>query len=123
MLSHNCKTLFILIALLATAAIDTRAQSNPAAEPSPARKEAMSVERGERVGVNASDAAPLTLHQAIRLALENNNDIQASRIDVEKAEHSLTASRGAYDPLLFSETYFERSSTAVTSFSAALRAR
>lgn len=70
----------------------------------------------ERVGVNPSDAQPLTLNEAIRLALENNNDIQASRIDVEKAEHNLTASRGAYDPTLFSESYFERSSTAVTSF-------
>lgn len=102
MLSHNCKTLLILIALLATTAIDTRAQQ----ETSPL----------ERVGVDTTDAKPLTLHQAIRLALENNNDIQASRIEVEKAEHNLTGSRGAYDPLLFSETYFERSSTAVTSF-------
>ena len=70
----------------------------------------------ERVGVTPSDAQPLTLNEAIRLALENNNDIQASRIDVEKAEHNLTASRGAYDPLLFSESYFERTSTPVTSF-------
>jgi HAE1 family hydrophobic/amphiphilic exporter-1 len=105
MLSHNFKTLLIIIALLATIAIETRAQ-----------KETTPIERGERVGVNATDTTALTLNQAIRLALENNNDIQASRIDVEKAEHNLTASRGAYDPLLFSETYFERSSTAVTSF-------
>ena len=101
MLSHNYKLLLILLVLLGTAAIDTRAQSGATTE---------------RVGVNPSDATPLTLNQAIRFALENNNDIQASRIDVEKAEHNLTASRGAYDPLLFSETYFERSSTAVTSF-------
>lgn len=101
MLTHNFIRLFILVALLATAAINLRAQAPPTAE---------------RVGVNASDTTPLTLFQAIRLALENNNDINASRIDVEKAEHNLTASRGAYDPLLFSETYFERSSTAVTSF-------
>ena len=103
MLSHNFKLLFILIAILTTAAATTtvtRAQSGT----------------GERVGVNGSDATPLTLNKAIRLALENNNDIQASRIDVEKAEYNLTASRGAYDPQLFSETYFERSSTAVTSF-------
>ena len=102
MLSQTFKLLLILITLVATTAIDARAQ-----------QEAQPI---ERVGVNASDAKPLTLHQAIRLALENNNDIQASRIDVEKAEHNLTATRGAYDPQLFSETYFERSSTAVTSF-------
>lgn len=102
MLSQTFKLLFILITLLATTAIETRAQ-----------KETQPI---ERVGVDARDATPLTLNEAIRLALQNNNDIQASRIDVEKAEHNLTASRGAYDPLMFSETYFERSSTAVTSF-------
>jgi HAE1 family hydrophobic/amphiphilic exporter-1 len=70
----------------------------------------------ERVGVNDGDALPLSLNEAIRLALENNNDIRASRIDVEMAEHDLTASRGAYDPKLFSESYFERQSIPVASF-------
>src|ERR1041384_2935735 len=70
----------------------------------------------ERVGVESADAMPLSLNEAIKLALENNNDIRTSRIDVEKAEYKLTASRGAYDPQLFSETYFERSSTPVGSF-------
>jgi HAE1 family hydrophobic/amphiphilic exporter-1 len=70
----------------------------------------------ERVGVNDGDALPLSLNEAIRLALENNNDIHASRIDVEMAEHDLTASRGAYDPKLFSESYFERQSIPVASF-------
>lgn len=70
----------------------------------------------ERVGVNDSDALPLSLNEAIRLALENNNDIRASRIDVEMAEHNLTASRGAYDPKLFSESYFERTSLPIASF-------
>jgi HAE1 family hydrophobic/amphiphilic exporter-1 len=70
----------------------------------------------ERVGVNDGDALPLSLNEAIRLALENNNDINASRIDVEMAEHDLTASRGAYDPKLFSESYFQRQSIPVASF-------
>ena len=70
----------------------------------------------ERVGVENADALPLSLSDAIRFALENNNDIRTSRIDVEKAEHNLTARRGAYDPQLFSESYFERSSTPVASF-------
>jgi outer membrane protein len=70
----------------------------------------------ERVGVNDGEALPLSLNEAIRLALENNNDIRTSRIDVEMAEHDLTASRGAYDPKLFSESYFERTSIPVASF-------
>lgn len=70
----------------------------------------------ERVGVNDAEALPLTLNEAIRFALENNNDIRASRIDVEKAEFELTGRNGAYDPTLFSESYFERTSIPVASF-------
>src|SRR5215813_1051418 len=70
----------------------------------------------ERVGVESANAMPLSLNEAIRLALENNNDIRTSRIDVEKAEYNLTASRGAYDPKLFSESYFQRSSIPIASF-------
>ena len=69
----------------------------------------------ERIGVEAADALPLSLNEAIRLALENNNDIRTSRID-EKAEYNLTATRGAYDPKLFAEAYFERTSTPIASF-------
>ena len=95
--------LFLILLLLAANLVIAQAQTkDPVAQ--------------DRVGVAPSEAQPLTLNEAIRLALENNNDIQASRIDVEKAEHNLTASRGAYDPLLFSESYFERTSTPVTSF-------
>ncbi|MET0647267.1 MAG: TolC family protein [Pyrinomonadaceae bacterium] len=70
----------------------------------------------ERVGVEAGEPQALTLDEAIRLALEHNNDIEATRIDVTVAEHDLTAARGAYDPRLTSETYFERSETPVASF-------
>ncbi|HEU4510042.1 MAG TPA: TolC family protein [Pyrinomonadaceae bacterium] len=98
------KLFLITVAFVATTSINAHAQSND--KPlSP-----------ERVGVETADALPLTLHEALRLALENNNDIRTSRIDVEKAEHSLTARRGAYDPQIFSETYFERSSLPVASF-------
>ena len=70
----------------------------------------------ERVGVEAGEPLSLTLDEAVRLALENNNDIEATRIDVTVAEHELTAARGAYDLRLTSETYFERSETPVASF-------
>src|SRR3712207_5495596 len=35
----------------------------------------------ERVGVDAGEPLALTLEDAVRLALENNNDIEATRID------------------------------------------
>ncbi|HEV7893214.1 MAG TPA: TolC family protein [Pyrinomonadaceae bacterium] len=70
----------------------------------------------ERIGVEVGEPLALTLGEAIRLALENNNDIEATRIDVTVAEHELTAARGAYDLRFTSETYFERSETPVASF-------
>src|SRR5689334_22398474 len=36
----------------------------------------------ERIGVDVGEPLALTLDEAIRLALENNNDIEATRIDV-----------------------------------------
>ncbi|HVF68039.1 MAG TPA: TolC family protein [Pyrinomonadaceae bacterium] len=70
----------------------------------------------ERIGVEVGEPLALTLGEAIRLALENNNDIEATRIDVSVAEHDLTAARGAYDLRFTSEYYFERSETPVASF-------
>src|ERR1700749_3822205 len=65
----------------------------------------------ERIGVDAGKPLTLTLDEAVRLALENNNDIEATRIAVAVAEHDLPAARGAYALRLTPETYFERSET------------
>lgn len=69
----------------------------------------------ERVGVDMTDQMPLTLNEAIALALQNNNDIDGSRINVEIAEYNLNAARGVYDPIFSSESYFERRTTPVSS--------
>jgi len=69
-----------------------------------------------RVGVDPSDPFTLTLNQAIRLALENNNDIAASRIDVEIGEQDLMAARGAYDPRMTAEFYFQHNKSPLVSF-------
>ncbi len=69
----------------------------------------------ERVGVDVSDQLSLTLNDAVRFALQNNNDIDASRIDVQIAEYNLTGARGIYDPLLSSESYYERRTTPTSS--------
>jgi HAE1 family hydrophobic/amphiphilic exporter-1 len=69
-----------------------------------------------RVGV-AGGELPLSLNQAIRRALENNNDIEVSRDNVRLAETSLRSLEGVYDPLinltpLFSEVVTPRANTA-----------
>ncbi len=61
----------------------------------------------DRVGVDVTRQMPLSLEGAIRMALENNNDIDAARNTVEIAEFNLRGARGIYDPLIFSESYFE----------------
>jgi HAE1 family hydrophobic/amphiphilic exporter-1 len=53
----------------------------------------------ERVGVNGGETLSLTLNEAIRRALENNNDIEVARNDVRLAEQQLYALRGVYDPV------------------------
>lgn len=95
--THRLTAIAIMLIALATTAI---AQSNSTA----------------RVGIDPSSPTPITLQEAIRLALENNNDIATSRIDVEMSEYDLTAARGAYDPLFTSRSKFEHSRIPVTSF-------
>lgn len=69
----------------------------------------------ERIGVDVGEQTPLTLNDAIALALQNNNDLDAARIDVRLAEFDLTAANGIYEPRLTSENYYERRVTPVSS--------
>jgi HAE1 family hydrophobic/amphiphilic exporter-1 len=69
----------------------------------------------ERVGVDVSEQLPLSLNEAIALALQNNNDIDGSRINVEIAEFNLNAARGVYDPLFSTESYYESRTTPTSS--------
>lgn len=62
-----------------------------------------------RVGVDMTDQKPLTLAEAITLALENNKDIEVTRKNVKIAEFDLKAARGYYEPRFSGQTYYERS--------------
>lgn len=53
-----------------------------------------------RVGIQSGDPLPITLDEAIRRALENNNDISISRTDVRIAETSVRSRQGIYDPVI-----------------------
>ncbi|HKR01532.1 MAG TPA: TolC family protein [Pyrinomonadaceae bacterium] len=69
----------------------------------------------ERVGVDVADQMALSLNDAIALALQNNNDIDGSRINVQIAEFNLRAARGVYDPVFSSESYYESRVTPTSS--------
>lgn len=69
-----------------------------------------------RVGVDMTNNRPLTLADAISLALENNKDIEVTRKNVRIAEFDLQSARGVYEPRFAGQTYYERAKTPVFSF-------
>ncbi len=52
-----------------------------------------------RVGVLNSNVLPLSLNDAIRKTLQNNNDIEVARDDVRYAEQQLLSLKGVYEPI------------------------
>jgi HAE1 family hydrophobic/amphiphilic exporter-1 len=68
-----------------------------------------------RVGVNMTDQRPLTLREAIELALKNGKEIEVGRANVRAAEFDLLGVRGVYDPRLSSFSYYERTETPTAS--------
>ncbi|MCY7346775.1 MAG: TolC family protein [Pyrinomonadaceae bacterium] len=69
-----------------------------------------------RVGVDMMAQRPLTLREAITLALENNKDIEVTRQNVRGAEFDLQAARGFYEPHFTGQTYYEHAKVPVFSF-------
>ncbi len=63
-----------------------------------------------RVGVQTAQTLPLTLNDAIRKALENNNDIEVARSDVKIAESNLRSLEGIYDLVFTISPAYSRSS-------------
>ena len=53
-----------------------------------------------RLGVTTDNVLTLSLNDAIKRALENNNDIEVARDDVRFAETQLRSLEGVYDPFL-----------------------
>lgn len=69
-----------------------------------------------RVGVDLDRQKPLSLREALALALENNKDIEVARHNVKIAEFDLLGAHGAYDPKLSSSAYYERIKNPISSF-------
>ena len=69
----------------------------------------------DRVGVDVANQLPISLQDAITLALQNNNDIDSSRIGVQISEFNLRAAQGIYDPAIVSEDFYESRTTPTAS--------
>jgi len=67
--------------------------------------------RYNRLGVQNDRTVPLSLNDAIRKALENNNDIEVSRTDVRIQETTLRSLQGFYDPVISVTPTYTRSNT------------
>jgi outer membrane protein len=65
----------------------------------------------KRVGVQTAQTVPLSLNEAIRKALENNNSIEIARNDVRFQETQLRSLLGNYDPVISVTPTFRRNST------------
>ncbi|CAN5272331.1 hypothetical protein BH10ACI1_BH10ACI1_23440 [soil metagenome] len=120
-------TIFIIL-LVSVAALAQVPTPSPQPSPTPAELptdvppiapnfegEVRPLPTAERVGVDVANQLPLTLNEAIEMALQNNNDIEASRNDVQIAEFNLKAFRGGYDPQIVSEGYYESATTPTSS--------
>jgi len=69
----------------------------------------------DRVGVDIMNQLPMTLEDAITMALQNNNDIDTSKVNVTIAEFNLKGARGVYDPLFATDSFYESRTTPVAS--------
>lgn len=69
----------------------------------------------ERIGVDLANQLPLTLDEAIEMALRNNNDIDTSRNNVQIAEFNFRGARGVYDPAIVAESFYESRTTPTAS--------
>ena len=71
-----------------------------------------------RLGVTSDNTLTLSLNDAVKRALENNNDIEVARDDVRIAEQQLISFEGVYDPLIiFRPTYDKRIEPQTSRFS------
>ena len=69
-----------------------------------------------RVGVDMNRQRPLSLREALALALENNKDIEVARDNVRIAEFDLRGAQGVYDPRITTTAFYERAENPISSF-------
>jgi len=67
-----------------------------------------------RLGVTSDNTLTLTLNDAVKRALENNNDIEMARDDVRFAETQLRSLEGVYDPFYTINPSYQKNIQPVT---------
>lgn len=116
------RTAIVSIALLAVAGVagaQTPTQTPfPSATPeilSPSARPLPPMPDLHRIGIEGDTPLVLSLNDAIRRALQNNNDIEVARDDVLFAETTLHSLQGAYDPVFTFNPVYTNSASANSS--------
>jgi outer membrane protein TolC len=89
----------------------TTQTSQPTAPLSRAVGEPVPVHLPARVGV-ADGTESMTLEAAIRLTLEQNNDVEVARLEISGARQLVRAAEGVFDPRIIPNFSYERANTA-----------
>ena len=90
---------------------DAKKEAKNTTNSATARKSPPKFNATTRLGVQPGQTRTLTLGQAIRLALTNNNSIAIAKDDVRIAESGLRALEGFYDPAFTFNPNFSRNQT------------
>ena len=120
----------LILGILVLAMSVAGAAQEPAASPEPSRIQQIPVPQIApefrasqkplpeltRVGVDMDRQRPLSLREALALALENNKDIEVARENVRIAEFDLLGARGVYDPRITTTAFYERAENPISSF-------
>ena len=124
----DLRSLGLVVVLLAVGHQASAQQTTPSPEPNDVKQlQVPSIApdyRGQqkplpelgRVGIDMTRQHPLSLLEALSLALENNKDIEVSRENVRIAEFDLLGAHGAYDPKINTSAFYERIKTPISSF-------
>jgi outer membrane protein len=119
-----------LLMILALSASTVASAQEPVASPEPTKMQQLPVPKIapdfrapqkplpelSRVGVDMNRQRPLSLRDALSLALENNKDIEVARENVRIAEFDLLGAQGIYDPRLTTTAFYERAENPISSF-------
>ena len=108
--------LVLSIALPASAVAQiVRLTQAPAQESKQRDSSAVQTPATPRVGVDESRPLALPLFDAVKMALEQNREIEVERINVRQAEYDLFAARGATDISLGAASFYEHKTVPVGS--------
>ncbi|HWJ40425.1 MAG TPA: hypothetical protein VNT29_04810, partial [Candidatus Limnocylindrales bacterium] len=99
--------LVLSLALPAGAAAQiVKLAQTPAQESKQRDSSAAQTPAAPRVGVDESRPLALPLFDAVKMALEQNREIEVERINVRQAEYDLFAARGATDISLGASSFY-----------------